>query len=467
MDPMVHKILDSSPKTDGGMRPALLASLALLLLAPAAVAVPATASASSGESTLAADIRILAATNATTTPTTTSTDDPLISGVAFFTTYTGPAERPVRIGFSAKPGAEGFFVLEDQNGTVLGTSDFQSFDNAIAADGFPIPFDEPVSGIRTVSVTAYHDTNGNQAFDEDVDEPYVDGNQRVGDTMTFLFPKTDGAVDRVDPSMVPATPGERAVHHYRLGVTADVVVHAIALDVRSTSIDAAAILDGSPTLKVAQDGKDRRIDPDETTTVLRGVALLRFDDPETIAPGNDAVLSVSDVINPDRPTNVSVVLNPYGSADAGTAHLVPSRTVPAIRSARLSADGSTVIVNAYFPSGEQAVVAVTRNHEVVARSQPIGGQPDMSVDGFGVSLPSAVEPGDSVTVELLRERDGEFADPYRWDGEPVATQVTRSAESTTTSPPPTETTTSMPGFGVPAILAALGALVLAFRHTHD
>ncbi|MFB6069179.1 MAG: hypothetical protein ABEJ90_04550 [Halobacterium sp.] len=442
--------------------PALPAAVALLVVATA-LAIPVGA----------------AATPAPAAADTTTTDSPPITGLAFFTTYSGPDTKPLRVGFGAKPGADGFFVLEDGNGTVLGATDYKSYDDAISADGLPIPFDEPVYGHRTITVTAYDDTNGNHEFDPGVDEPYrYAEDDPVRATIDVLFPRTDGAVASVDASMVPATAGEEAVHHYRIETREDVQVRAIALDYRFTGVDAPAVAEGSPTLKVTHGEQTDRIDPDSVTTMMRdGVAVLRFDDPVSIPAGAGAVLSVSEIRNPVHPVNATLLVNPEGSADGATMHFEPDRGVPDLRSADLTDDGSTVSVNAYFPSGAQAVVRVRAGGTEIGRAGPIGGQPNMHVDFFEVPLDRAVDPDETVTVELLGDRDGDgtYEEPIRWDGERAAIEVTAPAAATTTTTTRTSTTTpttdgtttttSTTGFGVLAALGALAALALAFsRH---
>ncbi|MFB6112926.1 MAG: PGF-CTERM sorting domain-containing protein [Halodesulfurarchaeum sp.] len=467
--------------------------LAFVLLASLAVVSPAVATTSTGPSSSISAARVLptdspgpaAAENRTTN------GDPGISGVTLFTVSDPDTAPPVSIGFAAKPGADGFFVLQDQNGTVLGTSEYQSFENAIHADGMAIPFDEPVYGIRTISVTAYHDTNGNRAFDPGVDEPYRTGDgSPVSDSMAFLFPRTEGALSNVSATLVPETGGERAVHHYRIGVDETnleggetMLVDAIALDY-DYPVDPETIDPGSVTLKAGT-----RVDPVAVNATVRGqVAVIEFADPVPLSSGDDAILTVSAVPNPTRPANVTVVLNPYGAAHAGVAHLEPSRPVPELQQVTVGPFGQTVSVNAYFPQGSTAVVVITRNGTEIARSQPIGGQPDMHVDFLEIGLEKPVHTGETLTVGLLRDADGDgtYEVPVRYGKEAVAKQVTvpavtttttirttlrdtpttdRRTPTTSTTTPPTDTTgtrTTTPGFGVGlavASLVAVGALL--------
>ncbi len=455
---------------------ALLALLLALLVVPASV--PHAAATTAGPVTHDATSPTEAPLAQNTTTSENDTDEPRLRGVAFFTTYSRDSAPPVRIGFGAEAGADGFFVLTNTTGAVVGQTEYEHYDSMIHADGLPIPFTKPVTGIETLTVTAYDDTNGNQEFDPEVDEPYRDEDGATeSSTMTYLFPNESETLQTKTVEPIPGKPGAEALHHFRLEPTRDIEVHAVALNYRYSGIAVDSLTnDSAGAGLVYPELSNRRTDAKRVDRPLSNVLVIEPDNSFTARAGDPFVINVDGLRNPPEPRNVTVIVNPYGEAYATTATIEPSGTVPSIDLVQVSPEKRDAVrVNLHFPSGRKGVLEVRQDGEVIGRSQPVGGQPDMHVDFLDVRVDRDLEANEEVTVTLLGDPDGDgtYEDPYTMDGEPVSRTVqvlkgletgdtTTTSTSTTLADDPTTdtTTTTVPGFGILAVLVALGLLAV-------
>lgn len=415
------------------------------------------------------------------TTTENETDAPRLDDVAFFTTYARDSAPPVRIGFSAEPGSDGFFVLTNASGAVVGYTEYEDYDSAIHADGLPVPFTKPAAGITTLTVTAHDDTNGNREFDPGIDEPYrEDGGQAVSSTMTFLFPNETDELEPEAVELIPDGPGLEALHHFRIEARHDMEIRAVAVNYRYTGVRVEGLDNDSAGVGAVYPGlSNRRTGAKAVDEPLSNVLVVEPDDPFEVGANDDFVLNVDGLSNPRDAQNVTIIVNPYGEARATTVTLEPGRAVPSIDMVQVSPDWrSRVTVNLHFPAGNEGVVEIRKDGDVIGRSQAVGGQPDMHLDFFDVRVDRELEPGDRITVTLLddTDSDGTYEEPFAADCEPVSRTVTvlegletgetNSTPSTTTPTPTTRTpdpttgsttTTTVPGFGMGI---ALGALLL-------
>jgi hypothetical protein len=133
--------------------------------------------------------------------TATSTDTPTPTPTATPTQTDGPSQTPisadegcarwisfwglggpdadkrwtsdsVRIGYAVTGNASTLLVAST-NGTVLGTKyvETEDLNYGFTADGAAIEFDEALNGSHVVELNAYNDTNGNEKYDPEVDQP--------------------------------------------------------------------------------------------------------------------------------------------------------------------------------------------------------------------------------------------------------------------------------------------------------
>lgn len=417
--------------------------------------------------------------NETDTTTDNETDEPRLNGLAFFTVSHRETAPPVTIGFGAEAGADGFFVLTNASGAVVGHTEYEDYDSPIHADGLPVPFTKPVTGVTTLTVTAHDDTNGNQEFDPGIDEPYRDDDgSTVSSTMAFLF---EDETDVLEPTAVEFIPGEDTgggLHHFRVEATRSMEIRAVALDYRTSDVTVPDLSNESAGVGlVYPELSNRRTGAKAVHEPLTNVVVIEPDDPFSVGSGDHFVVNVDGLPGPTDAQNVTVVLNPYGAAYSKTVTLEPDPAVPSIDLVQVGPnERSSVQVNLHFPEGRTGVVQISHDGTVIGRSQVVGGQPDMHVDFLDVRVDEELDANDEITVTLLTDVDADnnYEEPFRVDGEPLSTEVTvlqgweggegmDDTPNSTTGPSDSETTTTVPGFGILLGILALLLGVLGVR----
>ncbi|MFB6095043.1 MAG: hypothetical protein ABEJ71_01150 [Halodesulfurarchaeum sp.] len=454
----------------------------IAVLVVAALALPAVALTPPGESDVSAPDQDPAADLQTDDNTTR----PGISGLAFFTVSGPGGAPPVRIGFSARADADGFFVLKNGNGTIVGRTDYQTFSGHVAVDGLPVPFTREVSGVVDLTVIAYDDTDGDGAFDPSVDDPYryADGD-RVASSMVFVFPNETGALTPIGYELKPSAPGVNATHQYHFEAQRDLTVRAVAIDLRGTGIDVSevraedvGVVARYPELSPWRTGVASVHEP---TT---GVLVARRAEPLSLSAGENLLVNIRGIRTPTDAENVTVLVNPDGAGHAATQRIRPAQVVPAITMVQVRpVSRDTAVVNLHFPGGKTGVVVVERGGTVIGRSEPVGGV--SHIDFLEVPLNTSLSAGDTITVTLYRDADGDgtYETPFTLQDRPIARTLTvlQGLETTepttdrtpTTDPSPTpspdtgpspSTPTTTPGLGVfVALLSLLAAVALLRR----
>ncbi len=92
-------------------------------------------------------------------------------GLSFYGLNTDTLWKPdtIHVSYNVPPNAS-FFLVAYVDGNVMGSRHEQNpADGLVTVDGAGIDLNESLSGVHTVQVVKYNDTNGNGVFDRGVD----------------------------------------------------------------------------------------------------------------------------------------------------------------------------------------------------------------------------------------------------------------------------------------------------------
>jgi PGF-CTERM protein len=346
------------------------------------------------------------------------------TNVAFYDLPERPP--PVTIGYTADENTSVFFVLS-VDGEVVGHTDLQEFDRAVAVDGQDVPLDENRSGSHELTVTPHVDSDDDGEFDPETDESC---GSEYGATQTQFFPNQ---TDAFSGSLTPADDdaGVLTTHRATYEFSDEVPVRAVAIDYLQAPTTNRRVLRNTSEVDVSAsvvhaDGTEesRAV----TASARNGLLVATLADPVATEPGSTVRLAVDGVPNPRRNASVPLVVNPESSALARDAELtVHDGPVHGLAMFTTSSP-SPPPLRVGFSVSERTQVGflATANHEVIGTSDFTSAGANTAIDGFEVPVDADLTGDHRVTVYAVRDSNGngevDSSDrPYVRDGNYVRT----------------------------------------------
>ncbi|MFB6268572.1 MAG: PGF-CTERM sorting domain-containing protein [Halobacterium sp.] len=384
---------------------------------------------------------------------------PSCTGVSFYTLPERPP--PVTIGYSADENTSVFFVLT-AGGEVVGHTDLQTFDDAVAVDGQAVPLERELSGFHDLTVTPHVDSNGNGEFDPGTD---ASCGSEYAATTTLFFPNHTAAVSGSLTAERDAA-GALTAHTATVELAESTTVEAVAVDYLRAPTTNSWVTRNTTAVSVtaSREGDNgTAVLLDASLSARDGLLVATLADPVTVEAGESVSLRLENVPNPRRNASTPLVVNPNGSAMTANASLNVTDGPVSDLAMFTTSDPSPPPIRVGFSVSESATVGflATANGRVVGTSEFTSVPAGSHVDGFEIPVDAALTGDHEIRVYAVRDSNGNGEvdptdRPYVRDGRFVRTSDVLSfggerGTLTATYSPSEATTVSGVSLNLPAV----------------